>query len=87
MGCCAWYSNPGSLCGLFKIKYFGTIASLGNLAERSSHFIAPLVLIRNCVSSLAEIKQLRLFSSQRCNSIFGVFVMGCEEDYHGAAMF
>ena len=26
----------------FKIKYFGTIASLGNLAERSSHFIAPL---------------------------------------------
>lgn len=41
----------------FKIKYFGTIASLGNLAERSSHFIAPLVLIRNCVKVVGFIKQ------------------------------
>ena len=33
----------------FKIKCFGAIASLGNLAEHSSRVIAPLVLIRNCM--------------------------------------
>lgn len=48
MGCCACCHLAVSV-DYFKIQYFGTIASLGNLAECSSHFIAPLVLIRNCV--------------------------------------
>lgn len=40
----------------FKTKPFGAIASLGNLAEHSSRFIAP-VLIRHCMGVVCFIKQ------------------------------
>lgn len=44
LGVCCHQAAPADY---FKMKCFGAIASLGNLAEHLSLFIAPLVLIRN----------------------------------------